>query len=62
MREKLEVVRDYANAMEMLDTANVKLEQAKTNLSIAENSVNQLAKRAADYERELTELLITENL
>ena len=62
MREKLEVVRGYANAMEMLDTANVKLEQAKIDLSIAEISVNQLAKRAADYERELTELLITENL
>lgn len=62
MREKLEVLRDYVNAMVMLETAKEKLEWAKIELSIAENSVNQLAKRAADYERELTELLIKENL
>lgn len=61
-REKLEVIRDYATAMEMLNRANEKLEQAKLDLSTAENAVNKLAKRAADYEKELTELLITENL
>ena len=60
-REKLEVVRDYANAMEMLKKANDNLEQAKIDLSIAGLGVNQLAKRAADYEKELTDLLM-ENL
>jgi uncharacterized coiled-coil DUF342 family protein len=57
MRTKLEVVRDYSNAMERLKTAIEQADQARLDLAAAESSVEQLQKRADSFERELAELL-----